>query len=76
MKPVKNFIFAMLLVFAMAVSTTAGVQDTPGYIPPPPPQQMSTTSGDTPSTELADGITNETADYLFLETLTILLSAY
>ena len=80
MKPVKNFIFALLLVSAMAVSTTAGVQDTPGYVePPPPPRQMTTISDGTASgsnTEQADGSTTETSDYLFLEALAALLSVH
>ena len=80
MKPVKNFILAMLLVSATAVSTTAGVQDTPGYVePPPPPRQMTTTYDGTTSgssTDQVDGITAETSDYLFLEALAALLSVY
>ena len=80
MKPVKNFLFAMLLMSAMAVTTIAGVQDTPGYVePPPPPRQMTTyedTTGPETNTEEAGGITLETADYLFFEVLTALLSVY
>jgi hypothetical protein len=83
MKPVKNFLFAMLLVSAMAVNTIAGVQDTPGYVgppdPPQPPRQMTTyedTTGTVSNTEEAGGITVETADYLFFEVLTALLSVY
>jgi hypothetical protein len=79
MKPVKNFFFAVLLVSAMAISATAGVQDTPGYVEPPPPRQMTTTYDDTISgsnTDQADGITTETSDYLFLQTLAALLSVY
>ena len=80
MKPVKNFLFAMLLLSAMAVSTLAGVQDTPGYVdPPPPPRQMTTLDGTISpesNTEEAGGITIETADYLFFEVVTALLSVY
>ena len=78
MKPVKNFLFAVLLVSAIAVSTPAGELDTPGAIPPPP-RQMTTISDGTASgsnTEQADGITTETSDYLFLEALAALLSVY
>ena len=80
MKPVKNFLFAMLLVSAMAVNTVAGVQDTPGYVDPPPPPRQMATYDDTPvsesNTEETGGITVETADYLFFEVLTALLSVY
>jgi len=81
MKPVKNFLFAMLLVSAMAVSTIAGVQDTPGYVePPPPPRQMSIPAENTTvigsDTEQTEGITNESTDYLFLNALVALLSVY
>jgi hypothetical protein len=80
MKPVKNFLFAVLLVSAMAVSTPAGEQDTPGYAPPPPPRQMTTSEEDTPvigsNTEQDGDITAETADYLLFEALAALLSVY
>ena len=79
MKPVKNFLLAVLLVFAMAITTFAGEQDTPGYAPPPPPRQM-TTSEDTTvigsNTEEAGGTMLETSEYLFFEVLTALLSVY
>jgi hypothetical protein len=74
MKLVKNFVFAVLLVSAIAVSTPAGEQDTPGYVPPPPPRATSTTDADPViSTEEVGG---ETSDYLLLETLAALLSVY
>ena len=79
MKPVKNFLFALLVVSAMAISTPAGELDTPGLIPPPPPKQMTTTTDGTTSgssTDQVDGITAETSDYLFLEALVALLSVY
>lgn len=80
MKPVKNFLFAVLLVSAMAVSTPAGEQDTPGYVPPPPPQQMTTSDdGSTvigSDTEQDGGVTVETSDYLLFEALAALLSVY
>ena len=77
MKPVKNFILAMLFVSVTAISTTAGVQDTPGN--PEPPKQMATISDGTTSgsnTDQVDGITTETSDYLFLEALVAILSVY
>jgi hypothetical protein len=79
MKPVKNFLFAVLVVFAMAISTPAGELDTPGVVPPPPPRQMTTfddTTTNGSDTELAGGITAETSDYLFFEALAALLSVY
>ena len=78
MKLVKNFVFAVLLVSAIAVNTPAGEQDTPGYAPPPPPQALSTTDEGTTvsNTEQAGGVTAETSDYLLFEALTALLSVY
>jgi len=79
MKPVKNFLFALLVVSAMAISTPAGELDTPGALPPPPPRQMTTIYDGTTSgsnTDQVDGITAETSDYLFLEALVDLLSVY
>jgi len=79
MKPVKNFLFAVLLVSAMAVSTPAGEQDTPGYAPPPP-RQMTTSDDDTTvissDTEQDGEIMIETSDYLLFEALAALLSVY
>ena len=79
MKPVKKFLFAVLLVAAMAINTPAGELDTPGAVPPPPPRQMTTTPDGTPSGsdgEQTPGTTTETSDYLFLEALAALLSVY
>ena len=78
MKLVKNFVFAVLLVSAIAVNTSAGEQDTPGYAPPPPPNAMRTTDEETTitNTEQAEGATAETSDYLFFEALAALLSVY
>lgn len=78
MKPVKKFLFAVLLVSAMVISTPAGELDTPGAVPPPPPQMTTiydgTTSGS--DTEQDNGTTVDTTDYLFLEALAALLSVY
>ena len=79
MKPVKKFLFAVLLASAMAINTPAGELDTPGVIPPPPPRQMTTIPDGTLSdsdSEQTDGATVGTADYLFLEALAALLSVY
>ena len=74
MKPVKNLLFAVLLVSAIAISTPAGELDTPGAVPPPPPRQMATPIEDT--TVDTEGITANTSDYVFLEALAVLLSVY
>jgi hypothetical protein len=79
MKLVKNFVFAVLLVSAIAVNTPAGEQDTPGFAPPPP-RAMSTNDENTPildsNTDPAGGISAETSDYLLFEALAALLSVY
>ena len=81
MKPVKNFIYAVVLVFAIALNTPAGEQDTPGYVPPPdPPRATSSsdeyTSLDGSNTESGGDVTDETSDYLLFEALMALLSVY
>ena len=79
MKPVKNFLFAVLFVSTMAINTSAGELDTPGAVPPPPPRQMTTVNDNTvdgSDAEQAEVITAETSDYLFLEALVALLSVY
>jgi len=79
MKPVKNFVFAVLLVSAIAVNTPAGEQETPGYVPPPPSSATSTYEDTTVSdsyTEQTGDVTAETSDYLFYEALAALLSVY
>jgi hypothetical protein len=74
MKLVKNFVFAVLLVSAIAVNTPAGEQETPGYAPPPPQRAM--TAPDEDPTVLTDGGTTETSDNLIYEALAALLSVY
>jgi hypothetical protein len=78
MKLVKNFVFAVLLVFAIAFNTPAGEQDTPGFVAPPPPRVTTTTDEGTvvSNTEQTGGIAPETSDYLLLKALVALLSVY
>jgi hypothetical protein len=78
MKPVKNFLFAALLVFSIALNTFAGDIDQPGAPAPPPPPRMTAITGETqPETNTdSQDTTLDTADYLFLEVLTAFLSVY
>lgn len=77
MKPVKNLLFAVLLVCAIAISSPAGELDTPGAPAPPPPRQMAIQNEDTTlDTEQAEGITAETSDYVILDALIALLLVY
>lgn len=78
MKPVKNLVFALLLVFAITGTTLAG--EVP--IPPAPPRA---TAVDTdgiilpspvdPDAEQS-GVTVETSDYLLFEAFKALFSLY
>ena len=77
MKPVKNLVFAALLVFSIALNTFGGDIDQPGA-PAPPPPRITTTTDET-STETSTDTqetTVETSDYLFYEALAALLSVY
>lgn len=81
MKPVKNLVFAALLVLSLALNTFAGDIQVPGFVPQPSP---------TPTPERMTIVTNEiildstdsqqttaeTSDYLFLEALAALLLVY
>jgi len=72
MKPVKNFVFAALLVFTLAFNTFAGDVDQPGGPKPEPPRATAPTDETIPE----NNTDQETADYLFFEVLTALLSVY
>jgi hypothetical protein len=84
MKPVKNSIFAALLLCVLAFRTFAGDIQTPGAAapPPPPPTNVVVTSsegGAEPSlgsNAEQPGETVETSDYLLFEALAALLSLY
>ena len=77
MKPVKNFVLALLLVFALSGTTLAG--EVP--IPPAPRATTTTDTGDD-TTPLSDpnavqsGETVETSDYLMFEALIALIYLY
>jgi len=79
MKPVKNLVFAALLVLSIALNTMAGDIEHPGAPSPTPepPRATATTDEPIPGTSTdSQETTVETADYLFLEVLTALLSVY
>jgi hypothetical protein len=77
MKPVKNLVATLLLVFALSGITLAG--EVP--IPPAPPK-ATTTDTDDDTTPLSDpyaeqtGEAVETSDYLIFEALTALIYLY
>ena len=75
MKPVKNLVFAALLVFSIALNVFAGEIQQPGVVASPTPSpspEQSRIFVSAPETDT----TIDTADYLFLEVLTALLSVY
>lgn len=76
MKPVKNLVFALLLVIVLSGTSLAG--EVP--IPPAPPRATTTDTEDD-STSLSDpnaqsGETVETSDYLMFEALKALIYLY
>src|SRR5438045_3633282 len=80
MKPVKNLLFALLLVLAIAANTLAGEMPIPPA-PQPTPNAMTAAPEDgTPSTSdpyaEQSGETVDTSDYLLSETVIALLSLY
>ena len=80
MKPVRNLIFALLLVFAITGKTSAGEVPIPPSPEPPPratalvPEEGTSTSSGGSSEQ--SGETVETSDYLMFEALLALLSVY
>jgi hypothetical protein len=78
MKLVKNFVFAVVLVSALAMNTNAGDLETPGFVPPPPPPRaMSVSNPNEDESSLDYGaIAAETSDYLLFEAFAALLSVY
>ena len=80
MKPVKNLVFAALLVFSIALSTFAGEVQVPGIAAPTPtpsPEALIDATDETiPDATDSQQSTVATADYLFFEILIALLSVY
>ena len=74
MKPVKNLVFAALLVFSIALNVFAGDVQVPGIAAPTPTPSPEESRIFVPAPETDTTI--GTADYLFLEVLTALLSVY
>ena len=78
MKPVKNFVFAAVLVSSLAFNTFAGDIDVPGkpvYVPPTPPKATSITD-DYTSIAYTEEAGGDTSNYLLFEALAALLSVY
>ena len=83
MKPVKNLVFAVLLLFVLALKTVAGDIQTPGAAAPPPPPPtsvivMSNADGTQPSLDPNSVQSGETveSDYLLFDTFAALLYLY
>ena len=75
MKPVKNLVLVALLVLSIALTAVAGDVQVPGVVATPSPTPTPEASRITVSDPETD-TTVDTADYLFLEVLTALLSVY
>ena len=81
MKPVKNFVFGLLLVFAISANASAGEMPIPPSPTPPTkatvldPDEAVPCTYDDPYCEQS-GETTDTSDYLFVEALTALLFLY
>jgi len=75
MKPVKNLVFATLLVSSIAFNTFAGEVQVPGA---PEPPHMTTTTEEIPTDTSTETqlTTVDPPDYLFYEVLAALLSVY
>lgn len=83
MKPVKNLVFAVLLLSVLAFNTVAGDIQTPGAAAPQPsPTPNAMTYNGANTTPLSDpnavksGDTVETSDYLMFEALIALIYLY
>ena len=78
MKLVKNFVFAVVLVSALAVNTFAGDLETPGFVPPPPqPRSISVEPKEVPNDGTPTEEKGESAiDYLLIDALQALLSVF
>jgi len=80
MKPVKNYLSAMVLAAILAASAFAGDLHGPGFASPPPtPSPESMIANDEPlpvDSDSTGSLSTETSDSLFYEALAALLSVY
>ena len=78
MKLVKKFVIAVLFVSALAINTSAGDLETPGYVPPPPPPNHSLMAGAGEPTSEENSLNTDysAADQLFYESLMAILSVF
>ena len=77
MKPVKNLVYAALLVFSLTLHTVAGEIDVPGAPAPQPPRLTACVGPlECPNTDEREVDLTEPSDYLFYEALAALLSVY
>lgn len=82
MKPVKNLVFAVLLLSVLAFNTVAGDIQTPGVATPQPsptPNGMTYSGTELPLSDpnaVKSGETVETSDYLMFEALMALIYLY
>jgi hypothetical protein len=75
MKPVKNLVFALILVSSLTFTAFAGEIDVPGA-PAPPPARLESTEAPA-TTDSNQGVAlSDTSDDLFYEALRALLSVY
>ena len=80
MKSVKQFVYALLLVSALAANTYAGDLETPGFVPPPPPpnslRTVTTETSEKSETIAVSGDAIDTSDQLFYDALMAMLSLF
>jgi len=79
MKPVKNFLFAALLVCSMALTSYAGEIDTPGKTNPTPPSTtIDSTNEDSsaPTSGSETTVTYSETDNLLYDALTMICSIF
>jgi len=75
MKPVKNFLFAALLVCSMALTSYAGEIDTPGKTNPTPPCTTIYSTNEDSSAPTSGSETTVT-DNLLYDALTLIYSIF
>ena len=78
MKLVKKFVIAVLFVSALAMNTSAGDLETPGFVPPPPPPNHSqmADAGEPAAEENDQNADYTIQDQLYYQTLVAMLSLF